>query len=524
MVAMTAAIVAVTSVFLSSSASDDPSRAADPNSAQLGTALSGPPSDGKAGEASIDEAEGDDAQEPALAALVESTPVEAALSTSGVVATLQSAARRGRGGGDRSTGRTPDRSGAARSAAPSLPSGGAATGDRWTGPVAAGPGSASSTSPQQAGTGGASAAAQPPASTGAGTADLRSYGAACDGTTNDRAALQRAVTDMTARRGIVTVTGNCRISTTATTAAIALAGPITIRGTSPGATLALDTDQAGAFRQLFSVTGDGVTLENLTLRRASDLYGIMIILHGVSGFRLDGVVIDGAKTAFPRNIFHGVAIWGDSGDLTNTAFVRTTIRDTDYGLLQDSGVRTATVGFTVDRSTFTANHLDDLEFNSPNGRMTTIAVTNSSFTDNRARTNQTAAGFGIGLANVQGAVIRGNDFDGYPLDPVHIEDRSAQVTIENNTFRNSFTAGHNFASHIFVVSGSHDITIRNNTFDTAANRNRIDCVYVGPGGGRPVSNVSVTDNVFRLRPNTRAVGNYGSTGLREGGNTTQPLP
>lgn len=357
------------------------------------------------------------------------------------------------------------------------------------------------------------------------TADLASYGAACDGTTNDQPALQQAANDMAGRGGgVVTVSGTCRIVQTASATFTTIAGPVTIRGVTDGATLRLDTDQPGAYRQLFRVSGDDVAFEDVTLARAADIYGIMIGLNGPADLSLDNVLLDGHKNRYPGTTFHGIAIFGDSGDVRNARMTRTTIRNTDFALFQPSNVTTATDGFTVDRSTFTGNHADDLEFNSPNARMTNITVTNSRFSDNRAADERHIAGFGVGLANVQNALIQGNTFDGYRFEPVHIEDRSADVTVHDNAFTDSFTAPLNFASHVFVVAGSHHITITGNTFDTSANDNRIDCVYLGSGGGAAIDSVRVRDNTFLLRPNASAIGQYGVTNVEESGNTATPLP
>ena len=349
------------------------------------------------------------------------------------------------------------------------------------------------------------------------TADLKTYGAKCDGSSDDQPAFARAVSDMAAKHGVLTISGTCRIVRTDTSTTTPVTGAITIRGTSSNATLSLDTDRPGAYRELFKVSGDGVTLQNLTMKRVSNSYGVMISLNGPADFTLDGVVIDGQKNAFSSSDFHGLAIWGDSGALSNARILRSTIKNTDYGLFQDSGVTTTTDGFEVSGSAFSGNRLDDLEFNAPKGKMVNVKVTDSTFADNRSVGN--GSGFGIGLANVQQATIQGNTFTGYKFEPVHIEDRSAFVTVDGNKFTNSFTAALNYASHVFVVSGSHDITVTGNVFDTAANTNRIDCVYAGPGGGAAVGTVTVTDNQFKLGATARAIGNYGAT-VKESGNTT----
>lgn len=356
-------------------------------------------------------------------------------------------------------------------------------------------------------------------------ADLRDYGAACDGTTDDRPALQAAVNDMVERGGgVVTVSGVCRIVQIASVTYTLISGPVTVRGVTDDAALRLDTDAPGAYRQLFKVTGDDVAFEDLDLIRTADVYGIMISLHGPADLVIDGVVVDGEKNRYSRSIFHGIAIWGDAGTLSNARILGSTIRNTDYGLFQPSEVTTTTDGFTVDRSTFTGNYMDDLEFNSPSGTMTGVTVTDSHFSANRAGDNGHTSGFGVGLANVQDVRIEGNRFDGYRYEPVHIEDRSANVIVHHNDFVDSFTAPLNFASHVFVVAGAHDITITANMFDTAANDNRVDCVYIGPGGGDPIRSVTVRDNTFKLRPNAAAVGNYGASDVEVSNNRHVALP
>lgn len=350
---------------------------------------------------------------------------------------------------------------------------------------------------------------------------LADYGAACDGRTDDRQALVRAIADASATGGVVEVSGNCRIVQTGP--AIALNGPVTLRGDSDQATLSLDSDSAGASRSLFSISGDGVTLQNLTLQRIANVSGVMLELGPLSRLAIDNVLLDGRKDSHPGGDFHGIAIGGGPGERIEDVQIRqTTIRNTDYGLLQDNSTTSITDGFIVDRSLFTENEFDDLEFNAPNGTMTGIQVTNSDFIGNLARDDKAPAGFGVGLANVQHALIQGNIFTGYRYDPVHIEDRSADVTVDGNTFSDAFTAPLDYASHVFVINGSRDITISNNVFDTSANANAVSCVYLGQGGGEaPVTGVTITGNTFHLGRTATEVGNYGATDVRIEDNVTK---
>jgi hypothetical protein len=354
------------------------------------------------------------------------------------------------------------------------------------------------------------------------TADVTAYGAKCDGSTDDRAALANGVADMTTKHGVLTVSGVCRIVATGAAPSVALNGALTIQGTTPTATLALDTDSAGGFRKLFDIRGNDVALKTLTLKRISNVYGIMISLNGPDRLSMDSVTVDGQRQTFGAQEFHGLSIEGSNGTLLNASMTNSTVKNTGYGLFQDSAVTTPLDGFTVDHCTFTGNYWDDLEFNAPSGSMTNVKVTNSTFTNNKRDPGNYGAGFGVGFANVNHSLIQNNTFDGYPFEPVHIEDRSAFVTVDGNHFRNSFFSTiTSWASHVFIINASHDVTVSNNDMDTAGNNNaHLDAVYVGAGGGANVSNVAVNTNTFRLRPNYNGVGIYGATNVTQSGNTT----
>jgi polygalacturonase len=359
------------------------------------------------------------------------------------------------------------------------------------------------------------------------TVPLTAYGAKCDGQHDDQLSLQGALNDVSSKGGGVVVLppSTCRIVQTESAPSTSLTGSVSIRGVLGKSTLLFDSDHADEYRELFKVSGAGASLYGVKLVRASDIYGVMIDIGASTDLALDNVVIDGKKDRFHAKTFHGIKLGGSSGDvIKNVTMVNTVIQNVDYGVYQASDTRSITDGFHVDSSIFTHNYADDLELNAPEGGITHVSVKNSRFSSNKMSDDSYAAGFGVGLSNVQHALIENNTFDGYRLEPVHIEDRSAFVTVSKNSFANSFTASASWASHIFIIGSSHDISITGNTFDTTANSNLISCVYVG-AGGQPTApyNVSITGNTFELRSSAKDVAVYGATDVTTSSNRTVPV-
>jgi len=369
-------------------------------------------------------------------------------------------------------------------------------------------------------------AAAPP-SQSPNTVLLTAYGATCDGRHNDQPALQAALNDVSSKGGgvVVVPAATCRIVQTESIPWTNLTGPVTLRGASDSSTLSFDSDQLDAYRELFRVSGTGASLQGVRLVRARDTYGVMVNIAASTKLSFDGVVIDGKKDAYGTREFHGIALGGNPGDVIRAvALVNTTIENVDYGIYQANSTRSTIDGFRVDSSTFTRNLADDVELNAPQGAITHVSVTRSRFLDNRKPADPLGSGFGVGLANVQHAVIEGNTFNGYRYEPIHIEDRSAFVDVRGNSFSDSFTAAVNWAAHVLVVGSSHDITITGNTFDTTANKNSIDCVYVGAGGAPTAPDkVVVTGNTFKLRPSAQVIAVYGATNVTTSSNMTTPV-
>ncbi len=359
------------------------------------------------------------------------------------------------------------------------------------------------------------------------TANVTDFGARCNGRHDDKQAFEAALAAVHAHGGgtLLIPAGNCRIVQTEASSSTELRGPVTIKGVSAAATISLDRDVPDSFRELFKVTGRGVKVSAIHLVRASAGLSVLLDIYGSHGFRMDNVVLDGRQNTIGGD-GHGIELSGDVGTvISDVKITNSTIKNSAYGLFQASSTLATVHNVAVDHSIFVGNHDDDLEFNAPASTMTTIRVTNSTFRNNTYTDPSAGAGFGVGLAHVRDALLRNNSFNGYRYDPVHIEDRSGHVTVDGNTFKNSFTAPLDYASHVFIVDDSHAITIMSNTFDTRGATNDIASVYTSAGGGTaPPRDITITGNTFILRPHAVELANYGSPHVVLKNNTVRHVP
>ncbi|MEL4357771.1 MULTISPECIES: carbohydrate-binding domain-containing protein [unclassified Luteococcus] len=288
---------------------------------------------------------------------------------------------------------------------------------------------------------------------------------------------------------------------------------VALVGSGSRSELALSSADKSRYVQLLRINSDQVRIENLRLTRANAAYGRMLTIAGGTGIWLSGVTFN-----------TGAATWGNDFsaiDLINMGnrgvrgltITGSTFENTQFGLLS-SNARTGRVDdVLVTGSTFRRNHADDLEFNSPNGVMATVHVVGNSFADNLSTSSN--SGFGVGMARVTGGSIVGNSFTNYAMNPVHIEDRSSGITVSRNTMTKVAHRATGYASGVIILSGARAITVEKNTFDTTKQGNGVDCVFLGPGSStapKP-SGVTLQGNTYRLTTKSRALGNYGATGV-----------
>lgn len=338
--------------------------------------------------------------------------------------------------------------------------------------------------------------------------DVRDHGAVCDGVADDRGGVQAAL-DRAADVGgdVVLPKGRCRILTTRRHPSLNLAPGTTLRGAGPRRTsMYLETDDRNGYRELLRTHGSGVTVAQMSLQRSGNVYGVMVNLGNGSGLTLRDVNIVGDRWANPSTSFHGITNAG-SGIVDDVLLERIAVFGCDYGLLQNNAATTSMTGWTVRDSEFMFNAADDLGFNVPSGSMTGVLVENSRFTSGR--------GFGVSLANVQDVQLVGNTFHGYVREFVHIEDRSRNVELRQNVFTGNRRNATDFYSFVFVINGSDDVRIIDNSFRTSPAENPFRCVFVGPGSPTAPApqGVVIQGNDARLRPNCTLLEEYGGSGV-----------
>ncbi|MGY1886111.1 glycosyl hydrolase family 28-related protein [Blastococcus sp. SYSU DS0753] len=334
--------------------------------------------------------------------------------------------------------------------------------------------------------------------------DIRDFGAVCDGRHDDRSALQDAVRAAADSGGGVVVVppGRCRIVATSEDAFVRLGDDVTLVGAGASRSfLELDADDDG-YRELLRTDGSNISVSDLTLTRAGGVYGVLVRIEEGRNISLRQLRIDGRRRDFPGSTVHGLTV-ADRGSIENVLLQNIEVRDVQYGFLQTNQAETELTGVMVDRSVFEGNSAEDLSFNAPNGDMTAVTVQNSRFTG--------GGGFAVSLANVHGAVLRGNTFDGYAKEFVHIEDRSSEVQVVDNTFSGKQRNTDEWYSYVMVINASTDVTIASNRFEITEWDERFRCVYVGPGGsGFPApTEISIVDNEVDAHGAVTLVDTYG---------------
>lgn len=332
---------------------------------------------------------------------------------------------------------------------------------------------------------------------------VRDYGAMVDGVTDDTEAVNSAINAVAATGGIVTIPDGTVRVILSWRGWITVPSNVTLRGLGARSTITVESPNSN-YHELLRLTGTNICIEHLKLTRIGTLYGVMVGVNTATNVWLHRVVIDGQKTTSGGADFHGVMLSGGSGSVSDGLhMVGMTLKRCDFGLLHASNDLATFRNISVEACLFEDIWASELEFNAPNSVMEYVSVKHSTF-----RNNQSAgpsAGWAVGLANVQHVSIIENCITNYAMNGIHIEDRSADVTLTDNVFRAVSTTDTNYASHLCIISGSHDITATGNVFDTRLQTNSIDCVYMGAGGPTSTEpyNITVTGNTAYLANGSR---------------------
>lgn len=323
--------------------------------------------------------------------------------------------------------------------------------------------------------------------------NVRDLGALGDGRTDDAPAIRRALETVNQSGG--TLHFPAGIYRYRSADALRLAAGVTLSGV-PGESV-IDFAQAdpNGFLLCCAVDADDVTIDGVIIRRAGAFDSVLLATGAFQRFTLSRSVLVGNMDIYPDTYCHGIK-FSDSDVSGGLHIVDSMITTTQYGLFQTNQSTATTTDIVVERCLFTRNQSTDLEFNSPSGTTRQVTVRDCTFSDNDS------PGFGVGLANVQDAVIRNNTFTNYALEAVHVEDYSTRVTVEANEFT---ACGIRLHSYVQILSGAMGVDVVGNTFHATMNANEIYAVTSQPGGvgltggGRPViapSDVSLRNNLF----------------------------
>jgi polygalacturonase len=325
--------------------------------------------------------------------------------------------------------------------------------------------------------------------------NVRDYGAAGDGVTDDGAAI-RAARAAAAGGVLFFPPGTYYYKATGT---LTLAAKTTMRGVPGASIINFDVASAGSYTEFVRNGGDSVTVEGLTVNRVSDFPSVFFPVQAFSGFVIRDCTFNGNRDIYTTNYCHGIQTGVDNAGVSDKTFiVDSTFTKMSFGLFQANASTSTVQNIVVRGCLFTNNYATDLEFNAPNATQTDIVVTGCQFRSNQATT--AGAGFGVGLAHVVRATVRDCTFSSYYNEALHIEDYSSAITVEGNRF---LSCGTNQGSYIQVISGATDVKIANNSIDATANSNFIkviNCLAGGTGttpGGRTViapRRISITGN------------------------------
>lgn len=262
------------------------------------------------------------------------------------------------------------------------------------------------------------------------------------------------------------------------TGVLGLGARVTLRGV-PGATiLNLSPSVAGAYTEFVRNNGDNVTVEGLIVNRVADFPSVFFPQQTYSGFTIRDCTFNGnfptyTATNYCHGIEQGLTTSGVSDKLLVERCVFTQLKYALFGLMTAFTCTNTSIVNCV----FDSNYATDLEFNAPTAVQTNVLVRDCVFRNNQTTT--TGAGFGVGLAHIDGAAVCNNTFSGYNNEAIHVEDYATRILIDGNRLT---SCGLLFSSYIQVIQGVSEVQIVNNELNCSANTNFTYAVRVMVGG------------------------------------------
>ena len=307
--------------------------------------------------------------------------------------------------------------------------------------------------------------------------NVKDYGAVGDGTTDDAAAIQLAIT-AAGSDGVVYFPGaTYAIGTTLTLGGtnVLFCGPATLKALSA----------LGSGGIMLTITGTSVTVRDLVFDQNSLTTGRSINITTATHTRLENLASENVQQAFVRL----------NGACTYTTIQGCYHSSAGYGVLVND--TNGATDLVVNDCTFihpgSGAIGDAIEVNCPTNGFSNVTLTNNRIKDTFGV--DSSAGIGIGLANVAYGVISGNVISGTQNDGIHVEDDSSHITIADNTLTGCVTSTTNSTGAIALAGQVVDIAVTGNTINSTTNRAAIASVALT--NGELNARLNISDNIIR---------------------------
>lgn len=336
--------------------------------------------------------------------------------------------------------------------------------------------------------------------------NVKDFGAAGDGATNDWAPFLAAVAT---GKSIYLPQGTYKIIVPFAYAGLTLSAAQQIYGDGGGRSI-LQVYDSGQSLSVFVVAAANCRLMDFSVQNyATFAIAVGVTLNnGANNFVMQGMGWTCRATAGAT--MHAIKL-ADNATVSNVQLHGNFFYQHNYGLFTTNSWTGIASSWRVTRNLFSSSYADDLAFNGPSGTWRDLVVANNNFTSNQYVGG--AAGFAIDLAPALDVTIVGNTFYSYTQEAVHLENGCVNVAITGNTFRLCPLG-------ILVLAtnkNTKDIVINGNNLNGAASVSvtpggtSYGIQLVDAGGNNYPLRVRVTDNVLTNYDIALVAGNGAAT-------------
>lgn len=281
---------------------------------------------------------------------------------------------------------------------------------------------------------------------------------------------------------------------------------VSLKGTGASSGFEILSPNSTTYTELFKMKEGNNNLENLVLKRDSNVYGRMLDIENGSSYFFKNIRIDGGRKNSPTD-FAAIALSPQKDySISNFHLENSSISNTTYGIVEDSKYSGTVENVFILDNSFFKNSATDVELNAPIGVGRNIEVSRNSFSSNESTSEM--AGFGVGIANYSKVKVNKNSFNSYPMNALHIEDRSSEIEVSENSFVKTSYKNTGYAADVIILSGSHEISFHKNFFDATQQENSKSLLLVTRGSTTASSPYGITvygDNSAKLSSSTSIV-------------------